>query len=579
MANERKLLVRILGDASGVQKAFHEAGGGVEGFAGVLDKYKGKLEAALSVGAIADFAKDTVKSFSDAAGEVAKLQRLTGGTAEDMSRLAFQAKETGVGNDILEMALKKVSTAMVGNNKLFGEYGIATRDAKGNLLPLNDVMQNAADVFSKMANGAEKNNLAVKLFGKSGLEMLPMLNRGRDGLKELSDESDRFGVTIGQDGVDAYRKNLIAGREMHAAMEGLKIQIGEKLMPVIANITSWLAENLPKAIAFVKGVMEDLQPTFKAIGTWIATLVVWWQDHWDSISDKVTKVLGYIQGAIDTAVAAFELIWRNFGSAILQYLKGAWDAIAGVFQGAFQVIDGLFQFFRDLFTGKWGKLWGDVKLVLDGIWTAIKGVVKGALETLGAILDVAWTAIKLAAGVAWGLVKDAIMFPIGLASAALKTVWGDIKSAAETAFNAVKAVIEPIIRAIAAIIQTIIDKAQAAIDILKKVKDFAVGGAADSINAQLHAKGVPGYAGGGVTPGSIDQIAGFVHGNEIVLNPGQQASLWNLISNPGSRQNARGGDTIQVFVAGSVVTQNDITEATYQGLLRKKQRQGALGLT
>lgn len=581
MANERKLLVRILGDSASVNKAFSEVDAKAEESSGKMSKLALGIAGgfvAMGAGAVA-FAGDSVKAFSDVAGEVFKLQKMTGGTAEDMSRLAFEAKETGVSQGSLEMALKKVSTAMVGNNKLFAEYNINTRDAQGNLLPLNDVMANAADAFSKMADGAEKNNLAVKLFGKSGLDMIPMLDQGRAGLAKLSEESDKFGVTIGQDGVDAYRKNVIAGREMHAAMEGLKIQIGEKLMPVIANITTWLAENLPKAIAFVKKVMEDLKPTFQAIGGWIGDLVTWWQDHWDSISDTITKVLGYIGGYIKTMVAVYEAIWRNFGANILQYLKGAWDEIAAVFSGAFKVIDGIFQFWRDVFTGKWGKLWGDVKLVLDGIWTAISGVIKGTLEQIGAILDAAWTGIKMAAGAAWGLIKDAIMGPINLASGALSAVWNGIKTAAGDAFAAVRTVIEPIVRVIVGIIQTIVDAAQRAIDILKKVKDFAVGGAADSINAQLHAKGVPGFARGGITPGSSDQLAGFVHGNEMVLNPGQQASLWNLIVRPSGQSSGGNGDIINVYVAGSVVTQDAVTDAVYQGLLRKKRNQSVLGLS
>ena len=342
-------------------------------------------------------------------------------------------------------------------------------------------------------------------------------------------------------------------------------------MPVIANITAWLAENLPKAIAVVKGVMEDLQPTFKAIGDWIATLVVWWKDHWDAISTKVSDVLGYVRGFIDSFVTVVEAIWTNFGTNILQYLQGAWDAVSGVFAGAFQVIHGLFDFFRDLFTGKWGKLWGDVRDVLDGIWTAIKAVVKGALESLGAILDAVWTGIKLAAGLAWDAIKDAIMFPIGLASAALTTIWGDIKGAASDAFNAVKSIIEPIIKAIVGTIQSIIDKVKEAIDWLGKVKDFAVGGAASAINQQLIAKGLPPIP--GAATGGLVRVG--EHGTEIVRLPSGSQVYPN-----GTGPGAGGGNIIvNVHVAGSVVTQEDITNATYQGLLRLKQRQGVLGLT
>lgn len=405
---ERNMLIKLLGDSSNLKKAFQEAGGGAEGMGGVFEKMKGKLAAALSVGAVAAFAGESVKAYEHVAGATAKLQRLTGGTAEDMSRLGFEAKETGVSQETLEKSLTKLSKAMAGNSKAFAEHNIQTKDAQGNLRPLNDVMGDAAEVFSHMQNGAEKNALAMQLFGKAGTDMIPMLNKGKEGLAELSKESDEFGLTMGQKSVDAYKKHVAESRKMHAAMEGLKVQIGEKLAPVLYKLTSFLAINLPKAIAFVKGVIEDLQPTFQAVGEWIATLTEWWKAHWQEISDTVTKVVGYISGFVQTTLALIEAFWRTFGSNVMAFLQGWVDGLVGLVQGLFDVIVGIFQLFRDLFTGQWGKLWGDVLAIVDGIWTAIKGVITGFTEEIIAVLGAAWTVVSGAVDAAWSGIKAAV---------------------------------------------------------------------------------------------------------------------------------------------------------------------------
>lgn len=405
---ERNMLIKLLGDASNLKSAFKDAGGGAEGMGGVFDKMKGKLAAALTVGAVVKFGTDSVQAYEHVAGATAKLQRLTGGTAEDMSRLSFEAKETGVSQETLEKSLTKVSKAMAGNNKAFDQYGIATKDAHGNLRPLNDVMGDAAEVFSKMHNGAEKNALAMQLFGKSGTDMIPMLNKGRDGLAELSKESDKFGLTMGQGSVDAYKKHVAESRKMHAAMEGLKVQIGEKLAPILYKFASFMAENLPKAIEFVKRVIEGLKPTFQAIGEWIAELVDWWKAHWDQIRDTVTNVVGYISGFIQTVLAGIEAFWRTFGSNVMAFLQGWVDGLVGLIQGLWDVIVGIFDLFRDLFTGKWGKLWGDVLDILTGVWTAIKGVVTGFVEEIEAILSAAWTIVSGAVSAAWDGMKSVV---------------------------------------------------------------------------------------------------------------------------------------------------------------------------
>lgn len=409
---ERNLLIKLLGDASNLNKAFKDAGGGADGMSGVFDKMKGKLAAALSVGAAVKFGTDCVKAFENVAASTGKLQRLTGGTAEDMSRLAFEAKESGVSQELLEKSLTKMSKAMVNGSGAFETLGIKAKNADGTMRPMGDVMLELSDKFKGMENGAEKNALAMQIFGKTGTDMLPMLNRGGEALAEFGKESDKFGLTIGQGSVDAYKKHVAESRKMHAAMEGLKVQIGEKLFPIFAKFAAFMAENLPKAIEFVKGVFESLKPVFEQIGLWVANLVIWWKAHWDEIRDKVVEVFGYISGFVSTIVDGINAFWRTFGENVIGVLQGMWEQISAIFEGAFKVIQGIFLFFRDLFTGQWGKLWGDVLAVVDGIWTAIRGIIQGFIDEIIAILGGAWTIISSALSSAWdgmkSLVKGAI---------------------------------------------------------------------------------------------------------------------------------------------------------------------------
>jgi hypothetical protein len=392
----RDLLIRLVGDASSAKKAMAEAEGSATKMGGTLGKVGAVAAAgvaAIGAGAVA-LGADSLKAFDSVAGSVSKLQRLTGGSAEDMSRLAFEAKETGVSQETLEKSLGKVSKAMVSNNKLFAEHGIATRDAKGNLLPLNDVMANAADAFSKMQNGADKNNLALQLFGRSGLEMLPMLNRGRDGLAELSKESDKFGLTLGQKSVDAYKKNVIAGREMHAAMEGLKVQIGEKLMPIVTKITSWLSEHLPQAMEFVRKAIDALQPAFDFLAAAVqvafdvvSTIVGFLIDHKDillavGIGILATLVPAFIAWAAGAAAAAVATI------AAAAPVIAVGIAIAALVEGIIYAYHH-FKFFHDAIEG--------IKLAFEYLWHVAGEAwdwIKGKWGEAVSVFSVIWTAIK-----------------------------------------------------------------------------------------------------------------------------------------------------------------------------------------
>lgn len=279
----------------------------------------------ISVAAVENFAKGSIDKFQSVSLEVAKMSRLTGESVETMSRLRHAGEETGVGVDTLDNAFKRLSKSVQGgsdaeakqadtiidhnaklqdqvtllqavahptdaqtakladlqaqmadnNNTLEGlnvnldKFGVSTTDAEGKTRSMHDILLDVATRFHSMPDGIEKNALAMKLFGKAGTDLIPLLNKGADGIAELEKESDKLGTTIGQKDVDAVKKNVIAKREMHAVIEGLQIQIGRYLYPAVTQLTQWFAENLPPAIDMVRTAFETVQPV---IGGIIATI-------------------------------------------------------------------------------------------------------------------------------------------------------------------------------------------------------------------------------------------------------------------------------------------------------------------
>src|SRR3954468_22484101 len=99
MASVTPIKISILGDASGASKAIQETDSKLSAFGEGAKKSLiavGAVTAAAGAATVA-FAKTSVDAFKNVAGETKTLQRLTGGTAEESSRLAFAAKQTGVG--------------------------------------------------------------------------------------------------------------------------------------------------------------------------------------------------------------------------------------------------------------------------------------------------------------------------------------------------------------------------------------------------------------------------------------------------------------------------------------------------
>jgi lambda family phage tail tape measure protein len=176
--------------------------------------------------------------------ELNKLAQKTGVSVEALSALKYAAELSDVTTEGLTKGLKHLSTALF-DTKVKGDeggaalkaLGVAAMDSTGQIRPTEAVLLDLADKFAVMPDGAEKAALAVKLFGKEGLNMIPMLNQGREGLTGMMEEAKRLGLVMSEDAAqasEAFNDNL---KRLHAVSEGLQRQIGAAVIPVLADLT------------------------------------------------------------------------------------------------------------------------------------------------------------------------------------------------------------------------------------------------------------------------------------------------------------------------------------------------------
>lgn len=222
---------------------------------GELDQRAGKLSAGFAgIGAAlgtatlagAGFALVVANSiratanFGDQMGHAA--QRL-GITAESMSRLRYAATQSDATFEQLEQGLHRLGQSTVTNAALFDRLGIATRDSAGNMRASDALFKDVADRFAAMPAGIEKTNLAIALFGRElGPRLLPTLNNGADGLRELGDEAERFGRVVTDEAAASailFNDNL---SKLTEAGTGLVHVFGNAVIPAIARLSTEMLE-------------------------------------------------------------------------------------------------------------------------------------------------------------------------------------------------------------------------------------------------------------------------------------------------------------------------------------------------
>lgn len=213
--------------------------GSVLGKLGPAGLIAGASIAALGVGITA-----LVMPVARVGDEFFKLSQKTGVSVEALTALDYAAKLSDVTTEGLTKALQKLSVAMF-DTQVNGQegsaalkaLGVSATDAHGQIRPTEAVLLDLAEKFADMPDGADKAALAVKLFGKEGLAIIPFLNQGREGITALMEEAQRLGLVMSEDvarASEVFNDNLT---RLAAIFEGVQRQIGAAVIPILADFT------------------------------------------------------------------------------------------------------------------------------------------------------------------------------------------------------------------------------------------------------------------------------------------------------------------------------------------------------
>lgn len=231
--------------------------------------------------------------------------------------------------------LQKLSQNMVEANDasskqaaLFRALGVETSNADGSLRDTADVMTDLAGYFEGIEDGAVKTALAIKLFGKQGVDLIPLLNGGKEGLKAAREEAERFGIVVGEDTVKAaaaFNDNI---DRLGKIVDGVFNQISAAVLPVLAAFSGALVQ----AVSDANSVSRAAQDIAKngalfewtksvAIGfTWVMTTA---ENVWRLLK-SVGQLVGGVFASMATAISGYGDV---IAKALTGDLKGAFGAL------------------------------------------------------------------------------------------------------------------------------------------------------------------------------------------------------------------------------------------------------------
>lgn len=303
MATIPEVKIKISGDPKGFAAAVKTAQGALGQLSTNLTRMQALSARAFSFAGVGGAASVAgliaiAKNTADIADEMGKLAQRTGVGVEELSRLAYAADLSGASIEDLSAGLRRLGDDAGDGGKNLAAAGIALVDAGGKAKTTEQLFAEVADRFASLPDGIQKTNLAVTLFGKNiGSQLTPLLNLGSKGLKELADESDRFGKTITASqaaSAEAFNDNLT---RLQALASGAAQELGAALIPAMNDL----------ALAFLQAVQDDRKlGQSKGVESWADTAaraVAFVVDSFDGLT-RVVQVYGRTFAAFTAAGVA-----------------------------------------------------------------------------------------------------------------------------------------------------------------------------------------------------------------------------------------------------------------------------------
>lgn len=230
--------------------------------------------------------------------------QFVGSTVEMADSLMEQASVTGLSTDALQeyayMAelvdtdvstitgsmqkmIKNMSTASKGTGdaaKAFSKLGVAVTDDNGELRDANVVFQEAIAALSAMDNETEKNALAMQIFGKSAMELNPLMDAGADAIAEYREQAHEMGYVLSGETLEALGGVDDTMQVLNNQFTAVKQQIAVALLPIVEEITTAFLEwaksvDWEKVGQVIKTVMQGIGKAINAVIPIIRTIIDW----------------------------------------------------------------------------------------------------------------------------------------------------------------------------------------------------------------------------------------------------------------------------------------------------------------
>jgi phage-related protein len=259
--------------------------------------------------------------------ELVDLSAKTGISTTRLQELAYVGDQVGTSSDTMTSSLARMIRTMGEAKDQFtdyaqaqykaavegkefsgelGEYAQAFQDLGVSIINANGQLRNSEDVFAdvidalgNVANETERDALAMEIFGRSAMELNPLIKAGADEISRLSDEAHKVGAIMAEEDVAAMEAFDDSLSSLQAGLKGTLGTLAGAFLPAFQGMADTAQTYLGQFSEIVRGADGDLGQMASGIGDLLGQIAT---DLASKGPEMLQAGLGILQGVIDGIV-------------------------------------------------------------------------------------------------------------------------------------------------------------------------------------------------------------------------------------------------------------------------------------
>jgi hypothetical protein len=340
---------------------------------------------------------DAVKGAAEYADNMATLSIQTGIGTDKLQAYQYMANMTDTSLETItgsmSKLIKNMASAKDGTGAAadtFASMGISVTKADGTLRDSEDVFADLIEKMGQLPEGAERDALAMSVFGKSAQELNPLIAAGAEGINKWTAEAKNVGAVISTEDLAKLTSLQDLFDRIGATGEALKNRLGIVLADTILP-------QLEKFVDLLQGVAAGTV-SFEEFGEEVGNILL---ELVNKISEGLPKVLDFavvvITALVSGLMRALPKVASELPKIVFKLVEFMLSALPSILDMAFKIVvtlaNGISAQLGNLIPAAVSTVMKIVQVLTSNlplVWSAameiIKGLASGIISALPILL-------------------------------------------------------------------------------------------------------------------------------------------------------------------------------------------------